>query len=227
MKKIVVACLLLLGVNAYSQGRGILDVFQNTQGSALRNVVEDKKKENAIGSPYVNESYLNTQIAGTNNVLQTRYNAYTDEIEVKYDDAIFVVPKEEQYKTIYYKLTDSRLQLMRYKPESGEPVYGYLFELFIDNEFGLYKRERVTYQDAKEPTNGYATATPPKYNKKSPEYLIKLNDSEVVPFPKNKKALIALFSGKEELISNYLKAEKISFKDEEDLLKLTKFLKTL
>lgn len=227
MKKIVIGCLVLFAFNAQGQGRGIIDVFQNTQGSALRNVVEDKSKEGAVGSPYVNDLYLNTQISGTDNVFQSRYNAFTDEVEVKYEDALFVIPKEEQYKTIYYKLLDSKLQLMRYSSEKEDFVYGYLFELFASGSVGVYKRERVTYQEARPSVNGYSLPTPPKYNKKSPEYYIKISDTKTIPFPKNKKALQELFSQKADAISNYLKDEKISFKDENDLIKLTKFLATI
>ncbi len=227
MKKIVIGCLILVAFNAQGQGRGLIDVFQNTGGSVLKNVVADKEKDNAVGSPYANDLYLSTQISGTDNVFQTRYNAYTDEVEVRYDDAVFVIPKEEQYKTIYYKLSNTKLQLMRYNAQKDEYIFGYLFELFAQEKVAIYKREKVTFQAQREPVNGYSQPIPAKYNKNNPEYYIKIDESKVVPFPKNKKALQSLFPDKNEAISTYLKSEKISFKEEADLIKLTKFLATI
>ncbi len=226
MKKIVIGCLILVAFNAQGQGRGILDVFQNTGGSVLKNVVVDKQKDNAVGSPYANDLFLTTQISGTDNTFQTRYNAYTDEVEVKHDDAVFVVPKQEQYGSIYYKMANTKLQLMRYNAQKDDYIYGYLMELYAKEMFGIYKRERVTFQDERQPVNGYAMPTPPKYNKNKPEYYLKMDESKVIPFPKSKKDLQNLFPTKKEVISNYLKDEKISFKEEEDLIKLTKFLAT-
>ncbi|WP_396177844.1 hypothetical protein [Flavobacterium sp.] len=227
MKKIVVGCLFLVAFSSQGQGRGIIDVFQNTGGSVLRSVTAGKDKDNAIGSPYVNDLFLTTQISGTENVFQTRYNAYTDEVEVRHDDAVFVIPKEDQFSSIYYKLADSKLKLMRYNVEKEEYKYGYLFELYVKETFGIYKRERVTFQDERQPVNGYSLPTPPKYTKNSPEYYLKMDETKVIPFPKNKKALISLFSNNEEKINTFLKSEKISFKDEADLIKLTQFLATL
>jgi hypothetical protein len=54
-----------------------------------------------------------------------------------------------------------------------------------------------------------------------------MDETKVIPFPKNKKALISLFSNHEEKINAFLKSEKISFKHEADLIKLTQFLATL
>lgn len=227
MKKIVIGCLILVSFSSQGQGRSILDILDNTGGSIFRNRVIYKEKDNVIGSPYFNDLFLTSEISGTENVFQTRYNAYTDEIEVRRDDAVFVIPKEQQYSSIYYKLSSFKLQLMRYNSQKEEYIYGYLFELYVKETFGIYKRERVSFQDERQPVNGYSLPTPPKFNKSNPEYYLKVDESKVVPFPKNKNALKDLFPNKEEAIANYLKNEKISFKDEADLIKLTQFLATI
>lgn len=227
MKKIVIGCLFLVAFNAQGQGRSILDILDNTGGSVFRNVVTFKEKENAIGTPYLNDLFMSSQIAGTENVFQTRYNAHMDEVEVRHDDSVFVIPKEEQYNSIFYKLAGTKLQLMRYNGEKDEYIYGYLFELFAQENFGIYKREKVSFQEARPAPNAYATAFPPKYTKKNPEFYLKLEETKVVPFPKSKKALLNLFPNKEGAISDYLKGETISFKEEGDLVKLTKFLATI
>jgi hypothetical protein len=230
MKKFAIYGLLLIAFYAQGQAGGlILDRLDNAGagGSLFRNKVFDKTKEKVQGSPYLNDVFMSSQISGAENVFLTRYNAYTDEVEVSYDDSVFVIPKEERYGSIYNKTSDYKLQLLRYNAEKDEYIYGYLFELFTNEKVGLYKRQQIILQEAREAPNGYSVPVPPKYNQKNGEYYLKTDGNKVVPFPRNKKGLYAVLPVNENAISGFLKAEKISFKDEEDLLKLTRFLATL
>ena len=229
MKKLVVGCLFLMAFSAQAQGISVLDRMDNTgaSGSLFRNKVLDKPKEKIVGTPYLNEVFMSSTISGVENIFLTRYNAFSDEVEVSYDESIFVIPKEERYSTIYNKASDYKLQLLRYNAEKDEYVYGYLFEIFSNDKVGFYKREQITLQEAREAPNGYSLPVPPKYNRKNEEYYLKMDAERVVPFPKSKKALLNLYASNEQKVSSYLKEEKISFKKEEDLLKLTKFLATL
>lgn len=230
MKKIVFGCMFLIAFSVQGQGGFVLDNIDAAGGGStlFRNKVFEKKKEKIEGTPYLNEVFMSSSISGVENVFLTRYNAFTDEVEVSYDESIFVIPKEERYSTIVNKPLDYKLQLIRYNAGDENYVHGYLFELFATEKVGLYKREQVVLQEAREAANSYATSVPPKYAKKSEEYFLKMNAEKVVPFPKNKKGLNNLYSGKSgESINAYLKSEKISFKNESDLIKLTKFLATL
>lgn len=230
MKKIVIGCMFLIAFSVQGQGISVLDRLDNAgaSGSLFRNKVLEKKKERIEGTPYLNEVFMSSSISGVENIFLTRYNAFTDEVEVSYDESIFVIPKDEQYSTIVNKPLEYKLQLMRYNASDENYVYGYLFELFATEKVGLYKREQVVLQEAREAANSYATSVPPKYAKKSEEYFLKMNAEKVVPFPKNKKGLNNLYSGKSgESIKAYLKSEKISFKNQADLIKLTKFISTL
>lgn len=229
MKKILIAALCFVALSSQGQGFNVLEGMDNagSGGALFRNKVLDKTKEKISGSPFINDTFMASDVAGVQNVWLTRYNAFSDEVEISYDNSIFVIPKDERYQTIYNKTENYKLQLMRFNAEKEEYVYGYLFELFTNDAIGIYKREQISLLEGREATNSYSVAQPPKYNRKSPEYYIKLNAEKTIPFPKNKKALIDLFSNNEDAVTNYLKQNRTSFKNEGDLIALTRFLATL
>jgi hypothetical protein len=229
MKKILIACVFLIAFSAQGQGGLVLDNLGMAEGGGalLRNKVLERKKEKIEGTPYLNEVFMSSSISGADNLFVTRYNAYNDEVEISHDGSIFVIPKVDKHNTIVNKSFDYILKLIRYNAGGENYVYGYLFELFTTENMGLYQRQQIVLQEAREAANSYSTAIPAKYIKKSTEHYLMMGENKVMLFPKNKKALTSLFSGKEEKITDYLKSEKISFKEEEDLIKLTKFLATL
>ncbi|WP_026978844.1 hypothetical protein [Flavobacterium tegetincola] len=227
MKNLLLGCLSLFAFSSQGQML-VLDQLDSSGGAALfRNKVMDKTKERISGSPFISDDFMASEVSGAENVWLTRYNAFSDEVEISYDNAIFVIPKDERYQTIYNKTANYKLQLMRFNSEKEDYIYGYLFELFSNEKMGLYKREQISLQEGREATNSYSVAQPPKYNRKSAEYYIKLDAEKVIPFPKNKKALIGLYSNNEDAISKYLKENKTSFKNEGDLIALTRFLGSL
>lgn len=226
MRNLLLGCLSLIAVS--SQGQNVLDKLDASGGATLfRNKVLDKTKDRIAGTPFLNDEFMSSEVSGAENVWLTRYNAYADEVEISYDNAIFVIPKDERYKTIYNKKANYKLELMRFNAAKEDYVYGYLIELFANDKLGVYKREQISLQQGREAINSYSTPQPPKYNQKSPEYYIKLNAEKVIPFPKNKKELFDLFASKEDAISKFLKENKTSFKNEGDLIALTRFLSQL
>ena len=191
------------------------------------NKVLDKSAENITGTPYLNDIFMLSEISGAANSFLTRYNAYKDEVEVSYEKETFVIPKDDRFEMIYNITSNYKLKLVKYTTESNENVYGYLIELFGNDKVGVYRRERTLLRPARESNNSYAPRLSAYYDKVSPDYYLQLDENKTIPFPKNKKALLNLYPSKKEALSDYLKANKISFKNEVDLVSLTKFLATL
>lgn len=226
MKKLLVGCLFLIAFS--SQGQFVMDSFGGTDGATLlRNKIGSKSVDNVTGSPYLDDKFMLSTIAGTENVFSTRYNAYKDEVEISYDNETFVMPKDDRYSSIFNKQSNYKLQLVKYTTEDGENVYGYLIDVFSDDNTGLFRREKITVQQGREAVNSYSQSTPPKYSKKSPEYYLKFNSDKIIPFPSKKKDLLNMYSKHEDKLSSFLKEKKVSFKSEQDLTELTKLLSTL
>lgn len=226
MKKMLVGCLFLVAIG--SQAQSLVDTFGSIDGATLlRNKVTSKSLDNVVGSPYFVDQFMPSVISGTDNVFSTRYNAYKDEIEISYEKETFVMPKDDRYASIFNKQANITLKLLKYTSVDGENIYGYLVDVFSEGDKGLFKREKITIQQGREAVNSYSQSTPPKYSKKSAEYYLRMNAEKIVPFPLKKKDLLSAFPNNEDGINNFLKENKTSFKDESDLIELTKYLITL
>lgn len=230
MKKFAIGCLFLVAFSSSAQyGQTVLDKMDvhGSAGTLFRNKVLDRVKEGVSGTPYLNDMFTPSDIAGAGARLSTRYNAYKDEIEVQYEDDTFVMPKDDRYGTVRSITFNYTMELVKYTTSSNEDVYGYLINLMPNEKVSLYRRERTIMRPAREADNSYSQRIPASYDKLSSEYFLKMEGDKIVSFPKNKKALIGLYPTKSDAISSFLKSSKTSFKKEGDLMEITKFLGTL
>lgn len=228
MKKLLLGCFILAAVSSHGQGKSVLDRL-GTAGSGtslFMNKVLDKAPENITGTPFLNEMFMLSEISGAANSFLTRYNSYKDEVEVSYEKETFIIPKDDRFETIYNITSNYKLKLVNYTNTNNETVYGYLIEMYADDNAGVYRRERTLLRPARESDNSYSPRVAAAYEKVSADYYLKLGD-KIAPFPKNKKALLELYPTQKDAVTNYLKENKTSFKNEADLVNLTKFLATL
>ncbi len=91
----------------------------------------------------------------------------------------------------------------------------------------LYKKEIILLSEAKTAKTSLEMNMPAKYQPQDPSYFLKTQNSEIVLFPKNKKALIKFYMDKKDIVETFLKDQKIDLKNEKDLIKTVSFLTTL
>lgn len=225
-RSLIIIYLFLASFSLYAQN--VLDRLDPLSGGVLfRNKVFNKNSEQVKGTPYLNDEFTISEITGANKLFLTRYNIYKDEVEISYENETFIIPKDKRFDTIWNKNLNYKLVLTNYTSVNDENTYGYLIELFSEKETGLFKREKIILIPARESGNSYSRSVPSSYNKINPDFYLKTNSETIIPFPKNKKALITLYPKNSQNISKYLNDAKISFKKEADLIKLTKFIGTL
>ncbi|CAM3992508.1 hypothetical protein FLAN108750_03585 [Flavobacterium antarcticum] len=228
MKKLLTIFSLSLVVFS-SNAQGLFDrVSEGTTSTLIRNNAFDKKDANISGVPYLDDKFYLADISGVAEKVLVRYNSATDEIEIKKDqgDQEFLLPKTPEYNTIVTKFGKYVLKNVYYTTSKGENVNGYLVEIFANDAISLLRRDKVKVEDARE-GNGYTGYIPAKYVKANPEYFIKLKDQDAVSFPKNKKAIIEMYSGKKSEIDAFFKANKLSWNNEDDMAKISQFIATL
>jgi hypothetical protein len=176
------------------------------------------------GSPYYEEKFLLTKISEVDRSFKARYNAAYDQFEIKYEEDNFILAKESRYSKV--AMDNVNYELLVYN-EDGVVTTGYLIGLYFNESTFLYKKNKIKVREGKEPTSGYGAAVPPQYVKVNPEFYLKVKDGEIKLFPKNKKELLKLFPESKDKIENFLKENRISFKEEEDLVKLVTSFSTL
>lgn len=228
MKKLLFIMIALLVTNLVKAQLQTIDIFRATYTDLFRKDGSRSKYTNAIGTPYLFEKFYKAQIKNVPELVMVRYNAETDamEVEVNEDDQPMVLPKNETYQEVVIQMNNMRFMLLNYKDAKGSEMFGYLIETKTAKEAVLYKKEKTILIPEKQPTTSYDTYSPPKLEKIAPEFFLQYNGA-IVSFPKNKKMLLELIPGKKSEIETYLKDNKISFKAEEDLSKLTEFIGNL
>jgi hypothetical protein len=219
--KFISAFLLLLVHTVNSQQ--LMSVLDPSGTSALdRNRLENKKK-NIAGSPFDDEKFMPAKISGVNEVAMIRYNAYVDQIEVEVEGSTYNLPKKDDYSQIVFVGTNNTISLKSYIDSKGINTYGYLFEITSNSKSKVYLKKIIVLTPEKEPISSYDSYVPAKYNSGTNEYYFELN-GQIRFMPKGKKDLIALFPNKKTEIQSFLKQNKISFKEESDIIKISEFL---
>lgn len=218
----------IYGLSAQSNMRLSSKLNTNNGGtSELVDKIGKKETSSATGSPYILDTFVLSNISNATDMMLVKYNAYSDEMEVdKGDGKITTLPKQDDFNTITLK-TGTVYKLVDFKNSDNLDTKGYMVEKVTLNGITLLKKEKINLIPEKQPMNGYGSYVPPRYDRQSDEYYLLLKNGKVVLFPKNKKKLQELFPEQKEKIDSYLKENDLSFKKENDMVKLTQFLSTL
>lgn len=204
----------LVSTNGGSNSMGLID---------LRNFENSPTIE---GSAYVNDKFLPARIEGVEGIYLLRYNNVNDDIEYQKDaDKIFVLNKSEQKYDITFVGTKNKMRVYDYVDYYGNQTTGFLSEIY-SSKISLLKKEKINYIPEKYPKNGYDVLAPAHFERVKDEYYIMEGD-KIVSFPKNKKALIEMYPKKEEEINSFLKKNKLSFKDQNDMIGIVSFLSSV
>ncbi|KFC23474.1 hypothetical protein [Epilithonimonas lactis] len=173
--------------------------------------------KDVLGSPYLTANFVPALVGDSQEVVQIRYDAYSDKIEVLNDGKVYEVPKSEELSR--FKLTTTGVIIVYLKDYNG-----YFFRL-VEGKNQLLKKETIKLQVTKtsvEPNStikeGYS-----KFERISPTYFI-VSDQKIMKAPKNNKELLSYFPEKKSELEDFMKANKINVKQEESLVKMVTFL---
>ncbi len=205
----------------------IVDPFSSNT-TLFKNSNQNKTALNKIeGSPYLIEEFRSASISGIAQKLMIRYNAFTDIIEVQNENKeLFSLTKSNPFNNIEIVLIPNKIKLINYLAK-GNAFFGYLFEIYNQENLALYRRDRITLKKGKEASNSYQVATETMYVKENVEYYISFKNETALQMVKNKKELEAIFPNHKQEIEIFLKNNNYSFKKEQDLIEIAKFITTL
>lgn len=246
MKKLITTIVLFFSIffNASAQEQVYKDFGPLVNNPAIRNyntkfdanMFEKRTDNNSIvknysdieGTPYIFEKFIPGEILDDNQQLMMRYNAVTDEVEIqKTENNNVTLLKDNQFNTILMNFGKYKLRLLNYKNYKSEGVYGYLVELFSSETLTLLRKDKIILVGEKVAKTTFETSYPPKFVKAKNEYYIEKKDKTVIQVPKNKKELEAIFPNQKQEIETFFKMKNYSFKEEQDLIEITKFIATL
>lgn len=222
MKKTILTTLILasinlcfaqntLSVNGATGSQSVFDGIKSTTGKTF-------KYEDIAGSPYYNKDFAIAKIADNYEQVPVRYNSYKDEIELKKNNEVQVLPKSSVFARIEISSPKQTIVLF----ETFDELSGYFFEL-VNDKISLYKKIKTKFVDVIPAANGYASEKPANFRNLDPVYYIK-TEKGFIKKPKNQKEIIAEFPDKKDALTAFFKSNKIKFDKDEDLIKLVTFL---
>lgn len=224
MKSLITLITIVCSIFIYSQSIP----FENNPeitSTLFRNKVNDGAKEaySIQGTPYIYKDFIKSKIGIYSDVVLTRYNANKDEIEFKKVDETYILPKLENYSSVFLIETNEKIELHDYTIKN-QKENGYLFKLYSNNNIILYKKVTIAFNRGYEAKSSYDEAKPARYEPAKELFLIDKGDNQIIEFPKNKKKLIELFPEKKEDIETFLSKNTISFTNTSDIIRLLKVL---
>lgn len=166
------------------------------------------------GSPFIYKDYKKAKVGNFADVVLTRYNTYTDEVEIKIKEDVYPLLKENNYSPV--KFIDSDEQLIYV---SDNEQKGYYYVLSVGSTMLLRKNSTI-FIDEQPAKTSYSDTQPPKFQNLKPAYFL-YKDSKLIPI-KKESDLIEFYPDKN--LKTIMKENKIKFDKEKDLIRLVQLL---
>lgn len=198
--------------------------------SNVRNAEVNVDWKNASGSPYLKESFSPCKLYSDNEQLGSfyyRYNAYSDEIELKESlssPQISSLVQNKQFRLIDGSNIYTYNTIVSKKNEHSE---GHLNLLEDGEHFSLFRKDFVTFKKGAPAANSMVRATPDKFTNFTEYYYVdKGSGNEQAYFLDNnlKNFLNSQKKNEKEKIKTIIKDQKLNPKKEADLILLFRLL---
>lgn len=186
-------------------------------------VAEMPRSKGALkGSPYISEDFIATKVEDS--IYLMRYNAYADVFEQYETVGGHVVPfaasSGAKFEVPSLKKT---YQFLNYK-EKNTVKQGYLVLLYESDDLKLYKKEKINFNRGKAPRTSYDRAFPDEFERQRDVFYYQINQSGIVELPRKKSQFLNLFDERKGEINSFMKENKISLREENDLIRLFRFI---
>ncbi len=179
------------------------------------------------GSPFMEKEFREGIIQLKDGKLfnaKLRYDMYAGEMQFIAKEIIYAIAFPEDIE--YIEIEDVKFIYTPYllTPSGTNPKESY-FIVLMDGDNKLLAKKEVLLLDAV-PAKPYTDPKPAQFSKKNDSYYIKKKNLSAVKII-NRKSLISIMEDKEAEVLDFIKKEKISHKNPEDLKKLIEHYNSL
>ncbi|MBB4806873.1 hypothetical protein HNP38_002169 [Chryseobacterium defluvii] len=197
------------------------DMYKYTLDKTTRDQYESNPLfENNV---YRYEDFTIARISNIKDPKLIRYNLVNDEVEVKMKDNVYAVDKNDMYNEFLIEKTGERIRFLPYIDKNGTETKGYLFEVYSDKDFTLYKKIYSKFIEPKELKSGFETQKPFGFINQEPLYFFASTYTDKINYlPEKKNKLASLFPEKDEKIRKIIRESKVSFSDQRSIINLLK-----
>jgi len=179
------------------------------------------------GSPFMSKEFREGRIQLKDGRLfsgKLRYDMYAIEMQFIAKGIVYVIAFPEDIE--YIEIEDVKFIYSPYllTPSGTNPKESY-FIVMMDGDNKLLAKKEVLLLDAV-PAKPYTDPKPAQFSKKNDSYYIKKKNLPAVKIS-NRKSLMGILEDKEAEVLSFIKKEKISHKNPEDLKKLIEYYNSL
>lgn len=197
------------------EGRDIIDHLLIKAADESMHGIPVEKYE---GSPYLDDTFV-SGVVHFGKIKSTpvgmRYNIYSDIIEVEAQGVIYLLKPDP-------RITKIEMGGQTFVPEGFKSLKKATYLEVVDTgNLTFLAKKIVNYRKKIEISD-----VPAKYTRQPDQYYYKLEKDPVTKFT-GFKSLIENLPNKKEELSQFVKAEKLSPKDREDLVRFAKFYNSL
>ncbi|WP_422081644.1 hypothetical protein [Ulvibacterium sp.] len=239
-KRLVLAAILVaygIPVLAQATAKGVAESnlriasFIHTMSTKSPSLTSDRTLDLADieGSMYYNEYFTQAKIYYSGKPFQSilaRYNAYTDEIEIKRDDQETAEALLKDVK-VSCEVNGERLVYSEYLDKKGNLENGYLVKVFSGKKYNLYQKKSKSFKEGQQPKTSLHLPTPDKFVDRS-EFYVALDSQTPKFLPDSKKKLSTVFDeDKVGVLKTYVKRNEIDLGKKEDLQRLLRYAETV
>ncbi|MEQ8531141.1 MAG: hypothetical protein RIB86_04795 [Imperialibacter sp.] len=177
------------------------------------------------GSPYLNPEFVEGEVyttKGSYTGVPLRYNIDSDVIEFSQNEGVYVLDPEPRIE----KVVIGKDVLVVDKGEAIGKMDNSFYLRLDSGKAQLLMKKAVSFREAQPAQAMQAASTPARYQKMPDQYFYKIGDGGVAKITSIKK-LIAEFPDKQEELSAFAKKEKISPKNEKELVSFFEYYNSL
>lgn len=218
MKKIGALLMVFLGLQ-FVNGQVInvngVDTFFNLDNDVSK---ESDLSPEVLSKKYLTEGFKPASIDNQGKVFFLRYNIYENEMEFAKDAGVYYMRKAVGTR-VHFRTLKTTYECFEV---DGKLLFYQVYDENDSSKLRLITKQSVRYTKAEKAINSYDVDKPAKYTRRKDEQFFVLNN-EVYEIPRKKKDFYAFFKTSSKDIKDYMKKEKLGYKDPEDLTKIVEY----
>lgn len=180
-----------------------------------------RSKGDQKGSPYINEDFMAAQVDGNSYLM--RYNAHEDQFEYLDNDVVVLFPSKLGSTVIEIPRLNKKYEYLNYK-DGNSYNYGFLALIYETENLKLFKKEKINFIEGIVPKTSYDRAYPDEYRRERDTFYCQVNGGEIDRIPNRRKQFTSMFDENEKEIDKFIRDNKLSLNNENDLIKLFEFI---
>jgi len=204
-------------------GRVGINVTDHMLLQDSRRAMDGPSTEKIEGSPYLSETFVTGDVytnKGIHPAIPLRYNIYEDLIEFTSNDITYILDPGPNVRKVDF----GGYSFVVEKPEvNGKSGY---YALLDSGKVTLLAKRTLTFREAQPPKPLETEGKLARYSKAPDKYYYKIGNGPLIDISSIKKMIESLPDNHDEL-KQFASQEKISPKNEDELIKLVKYYNTL